>query len=294
MFVEAIEQAAAYTRPTHSIIRYYGSNTVHPAAATLFFVNSDGWALTCAHVARQLSSANQLHDKFSAFKNERDNILGKKKEKKLLKDLERKYAFNNNSMIEIKNRFMHCVDGPLNLEVFIHQDVDLALLKFNDFTHLLCTSFPVFVRDHTNLKQGKYLCRMGFPFPEFSNFEFDANSDSIQWTTTGRTETPRFPIEGMVTRKLLGAGGSILGFELSTPGLRGQSGGPAFDTEGRVWGMQAATAHLDLNFDVDIEVIRDGNKRRVRESAFLHVGHCVHTGVIKEFLREKSVQFHEA
>ena len=98
----------------------------------------------------------------------------------------------------------------------------------------------------------------------------------------------------MVTRKLLGKDKNVFGFELSTPGLRGQSGGPAFDTEGHVWGMQAATNHLDLNFDVDIEVIRDGNKRRIKDSAFLHVGHCVHSGVIKEFMRGKSVHFDEA
>jgi len=98
----------------------------------------------------------------------------------------------------------------------------------------------------------------------------------------------------MLTRHLVGEDGHVVGFELSTPGLRGQSGGPVFDVEGKVWGMQVATAHLDMNFDVDQEVIRDGLKRHVKDSAFLHVGHCIHVDVLKAFMRENDIQFQES
>ena len=46
MFVSAIDTAAHFTRPIHTITRLWGEATVVPGAATLFFVNSDGWALT--------------------------------------------------------------------------------------------------------------------------------------------------------------------------------------------------------------------------------------------------------
>lgn len=46
--------AGEFTRPIHTIVRYFGSTDVHPGAATLFFINSDGWALTCRHVAEHL------------------------------------------------------------------------------------------------------------------------------------------------------------------------------------------------------------------------------------------------
>ena len=121
----------------------------------------------------------------------------------------------------------------------------------------------------------------------------DSSTDHIRWTTAGRLNTPQFPIEGMVTRHLLGQDDQIVGFELSTPGLRGQSGGPAFDVEGRIWGMQAATRHLDLDFDVDVEVLRAGHKSRVKDSAFLHVGHCVHVNILKQFMRDNGVAFQE-
>jgi hypothetical protein len=57
--------------------------------------------------------------------------------------------------------------------------------------------------------------------------------------------------------------------------------------------MQSATNHLDLNFDVDLEVYRDGVKRHVKESAILHVGHCVHVNVLKDFMRQHIVDFNE-
>jgi hypothetical protein len=54
MFVNAIAAASGFTRPIHTITRLWRETTVVPGAATLFFVNADGWALTCKHVASQL------------------------------------------------------------------------------------------------------------------------------------------------------------------------------------------------------------------------------------------------
>jgi hypothetical protein len=292
MFVTAIERAAQFTRAMHSIVRVWGSPNVIPGAATLFLVNADGWALTCGHVAKQLAAADHVRETYRRFAAERA-LVPPGKHRRAMQDLERKYGYTKGTTIELHNRFVDCAEGPVVIEVRLHGSVDVALLKFSHFSRLLCTSFPVFARDGSALKQGKYLCRLGFPFPEFSNFEYDAASDEIRWTTMGRPQTPRFPSEGMVTRHLADARGSVVGFELSTPGLRGQSGGPAFDAEGRVWGMQAATRHLDLDFDVDVEVLRSGQPRRVHDSAFLHVGHCVHVDVIKQFMRDHAVTFDE-
>lgn len=293
MYVAAIERALEFTRPIHSIARYWGSKTVVPGAATLFFVNAEGWALTCRHVAAQLPSADEILAKFQAFKGERSLLPLGKKHRHALKALERKYDYTNGKPVELFNNFVNCVEGPLELEARFHPTLDLALLKFTNFTKLGCASFPIFARDGDALKQGKFICRLGFPFPEFTNFQYDAATDQIQWTAEGRIDTPVFPIEGMVTRHLMANGGTIVGFELSTPGIRGQSGGPAFDVEGRVWGMQAATNHLDLNFDVDTEVLRAGQKSRVKDSAFLHVGHCIHVDSLKSFMRDHGVTFQD-
>jgi hypothetical protein len=148
------------------------------------------------------------------------------------------------------------------------------------------------VKDDSQIKQGKYLCRYGFPFPEFNNFLYDATIDDINFISTGTTGTPAFPIDGIITRHLADASG-ITGIEMSTPGLRGQSGGPLFDSNGIVYGMQFATNHLHLGFDMrNIEINADGKKLKVHNQPFLHVGLCVHAGRIKEFLAQNGIAFH--
>lgn len=291
MYVDAIEKVAAFTRSIHSISRNYGSSHIIPGAATIFFVNAEGWAITCAHVARLLPAADEMGKKYHDFKRE---LAASRGEKRILEVLEKKYGYSNRTSIELRNRFFNCIKGgSLSLDVTFHEKYDIALLKFSNYDELLVESFPIFRRDTSDLKQGKSLCRLGFPFPEFRNFIYNSDTDSLEWTNTGRQDTPRFPIDGMVTRHLRDDTGTIVGFEMSTPGIRGQSGGPAFDVDGKIWGMQSQTGHLDLDFDVDQEVIRNGMPKRVSDSAFLHVGKCIHVDLLKDFMRSKGVQFTE-
>ena len=293
MFVKAIETVAGFTRAIHSITRLWGAKRIIPGSATLFFINSDGWALTCAHVAKQFGDGQTIADKFSAFKEERSQIPPGKNERNATNQLERRYGFKAGDPVELYSSLLGCVEGPLDMKVIPHATLDMALLKFNGFSKILCENYPVFGRDGADLKQGMSICRLGFPFPEFTNYGYDAINDAIVWTQSGQELTPRFPIDGMLTRHVGDTDGKIIAFELSTPGIRGQSGGPAFDVDGRVWGMQSLTRHLDLDFDVDVEVQRGSRTRRVQDSAFLHVGGCIHVDPIKEFMRDNGVKFQE-
>ena len=73
--------------------------------------------------------------------------------------------------------------------------------------------------------------------------------------------------------------------EISTPDLKGQSGGPLFDTNGLLYGTQYTTNHLQLGFDMKNKEITSEEKTiRVTNQPFLHVGHWVHVDRIKEFL----------
>ena len=293
MFIQAIETVANFTRPIYTIHRNYDSQLIQAGASTLFFVNADGWALTCRHVADLIVGAEQLRKKRKDFENELLIHKGKKNIKQFTKELERKYGYSKKETFEIQNLFFNCIEGPLEFEILGSKDYDVALIHFKNFTNLVCTSFPVFAANGRELKQGKYICRLGFPFAEFSNYEYDISTNQLKWTKNGKSETPRFPIEGMVTRRLTDPQGNVMGFELSTPGLKGQSGGPAFDTNGVIWGMQSSTAHLDLDFDIDQIVIRGGTKKKVTDSAFLHVGQCIHVDILKNFMRENGVRFEE-
>lgn len=293
MFVKAIEEVAGYTKAIHIIQRVWGASRIVPGSATMFFVNSDGWALTCAHVAKNFIDGGNLAERFNAFREERSQIPADRNERNATNQLERKYGFKPGETVELHTRMLDCVEGPLKLDIQIHKTLDLALLHFDGVTKVLCDNYPVFGQDSSNLKQGMSICRLGYPFPEFNNYGYNSLTDSIGWTDKGQENTPRFPIDGMLTRHVGDTDGNIIAFELSTPGIRGQSGGPAFDTQGRVWGMQSLTRHLDLDFDIDVEVQRGTKVKRVQDSAFLHAGGCIHIDPIKEFMREHGVKFQE-
>lgn len=258
MYEKAIAEAAGYTRALHFIARREGSRKVLPGAATLFFVNAEGWALTAGHVADQLLAAEAL----GAARRRRKPRRGE--------------------IVEMQARFVGCVEGSPEVEIRRLSTDDLALVKFTNFRRLDVSRFPRFAKKGSALQPGRLLCRLGYPFPEFTNFRYDTRRKRIAWTEEGHRESPRFPMDGMVTRLVGDAEGRVRGFETATIGLRGQSGGPAFDADGLVWGMQSSTGHLPLGFES-----ADGDFAR----RALHVARCVHVDVIKEALEENGVAY---
>ena len=293
MFTKAIEINSKYTRAIHTITRQYNSKEVLPGAATIFIVNDEGYALTCKHVVELIANSDTINKNYEDFKKEKNKLPKNGKLKRNIKALKLKYKISDNSTVQIKNTFIDCVDTLTNLKWHVHPEYDLAIIKFEGFTKLNCTDFPIFKKDSTKIKSGEYLCRLGFPFPEFTNFEYDQNNDIINWTNTGVNASPRFPIDGMVTR-FLANNGKKYGLELSTPGLRGQSGGPLFDTDGIVCGMQSRTKHLHLGFDIENkEIHTKGQKKKVNNYSFIHLGECIDVDVIKDFLKLHKVNFNE-
>ena len=294
MFTLAIEKVLQYTRPLHSISRTY-SGMILPGSSTFFFVNDEGVAVTCKHVLQSIIGADLINKSYKDFIAEKRRIPSDGKYKIRMQALETKYKYAKETTIQLKNNFLNCFDAISEIETHAHPTSDLAILKFKGFKNIYYTSHAIFLKDSSKIKQGKSLCRIGFPFPEFNNFKYNENTDDIEWTNTGNPNSPSFPIDGIVTRFLGSPDGRINGIEMSTPGLRGQSGGPLFDVHGLVAGMQFATNHLHLGFDMkDHEIIADGRKTKVSNFPFLHTGLCVHADVIKTFLSENNVAFTEA
>lgn len=294
MFVKAISEASKYTRAIHSISRNYKTDKIIPGAATLFFVNDQGYAITCKHVIQWISQGMQVGKNFHTFKESLSRVPKDGKYKQTLKNLEVKHHLQEGSMIQMRTTFMDCIDSISGFTWHLHPDYDLAILKFNDFNKILYQGHAVFPMDSSQINQGKFLCRLGFPFPEFNNFRYNPLNDDIEWTNEGTKVSPRFPIEGMVTRFIGDAKGVKFGIEMSTPGLRGQSGGPLFDENGVVFGMQSRTKHLHLGFDIENkEIFSKGKSKKINDYSFIHLGECIHVDIIKEFLRKHQVKFTE-
>ncbi|HSN50472.1 MAG TPA: trypsin-like peptidase domain-containing protein [Bacteroidales bacterium] len=292
MFVKAIESADLFTKPIHTITRTYGG-ILTPGTSTLFFVNDEGVAITCKHVINLILQSDEINVRFQNFKAESDKIPRDAKFRRNLAGLELKYKYKKESTIQIKNQFLNAVDQFTSIDCIAHPTIDLAILKFRGFNTIHYQSHATFVKDPEKIKQGRYLCRLGYPFPEFNNYQHNPATDDIEWTNTGNPNSPRFPLDGIITR-FGGDGNQIVSIEMSTPGLRGQSGGPLFDTDGLVYGMQFMTSHLHLGFDIhEKELIHEGKKIKVSNFPFLHVGHCIHVDRIKEFLTLHQVRFYE-
>ncbi|MFN3999531.1 serine protease [Algoriphagus sp.] len=289
MFVNAIQKVAGFTRAIHSISRNFGGGKIERGAATLFFVNQEGWALTCKHVAQWITQADAINKKYLQYQTESAGLnTGQRKA------LAKRMGLDESKTAEMKVTFVDCVNHISNIRFFLHSEYDLALLKFEGFEKVSISGNPIFLKEDQSAQPGAMLCRLGFPFPEFSNFQLNEEKDTLEWIKTGQPRSPRFPIEGMLTRFLGDKSGKVYGIEMSTPGLRGQSGGPLFDNEGRIVGMQSRTKHLHLGFDIEEkEVIAHGKVKKVNDYAFIHLGECIHVSVIKEFLRKNEVNFEE-
>lgn len=293
MFADAIETVGGYTRPIMFISRKYKSNAVLGGAGTMFFVNDSGCAVTCRHMAELIGRGRQINERYREFAAEREKIPAGNNYKSTLQRLERKYGYTEDSIINVKFRFDNCFTRLDEISCHFHPKYDLAIVKFGNCGDILYKGHAVFARDYHELRPGNYFCRMGYPFPEFTCFAYNQERDDIEWTSEGKLSTPRFPLDGMMTRNLLD-GNRIIGVELSTPGLRGQSGGPLFGKDGRVYGIQSATKHLHLGFDMnELKMVIGGRTQVVNNQPFLHVGHCIHADIIKEFLREHNVEYFE-
>jgi S1-C subfamily serine protease len=102
---------------------------------------------------------------------------------------------------------------------------------------------------------------------------------------------PRFVLDGIVARfnrRFSDDGsGSAVFIETSSPGLRGPSGGPLIDVEGRLCGVQSHTAHVDLGFDA--QYTTDDGLVTVRQ--FLNVGAASHVDEVRSMLEAAEVEY---
>lgn len=291
MFVRALEDISRFTRPVHTIMRTYGSSKVMPGASTLFFVNDEGVAITCKHVAEILLQAENVNRQYLLFTQARFRLKNNEHYDANLKELELQFSYTHDAMAQIKHSFVGCFDKITGFDCHLHPLYDLAIIKFKGFNTIQYQGHARFIADPNNVKPGKMLCRLGFPFPEFTNFIYNYQADDIEWTRDGNSRSPSFPIDGIITR-LISQSGKISGIEMSTPGLRGQSGGPLFDPDGYIYGMQSSTRHLHLGFDLEnFEIPNGASTKKITNTPFLHVGQCIHVDVIRDFLRDYNIKF---
>jgi hypothetical protein len=170
MFVEAIESVDQFTRPIYSLTRTYGG-TISGGTGTMFFVNGDGVAVTCKHIAQLIIQANQVNETYAKFSQERKNLKQGGKYWEALAELEARYNYTPNSLIQIKLNYFKAFDTVSTMQLHLHGTLDLAIIEFQGFKEKRYNTHAEFVNNKDLVKQGRYLCRLGYPFPEFTNYQ---------------------------------------------------------------------------------------------------------------------------
>jgi len=287
--------AAAYTHVskfTHPVIvsRRLVGGEIESGIAAFVVLNSDGWIATAAHVLEPMRVHPDHLQRIEAYERELaaidagpGNDAGKAKRKRALA----------HDPAWIRNYSMWWGrDDVRAVDIATVEAADLTVARLEPFDEAAWgDTYPAFMTD-SELLCGTSLCRLGFPFHQVAT-TFDESVGGFA-LAGGTLPVPRFPNEGILSRFFMvdgDVGGTKIRFiETSSPGLRGQSGGPVFDVRGQIWGIQSHTRHYDLGFNAQTE--RDG--QRVVVSQFLNVGLALAADSIGAILSELGVRFEVA
>ncbi len=266
MFADACEKMTRCTRPIISSALTVGG-TLNSTIGSFVVINREGWALTAAHIVeparRFRADSEQMRIAEEA---------GESPDPSLLR----------------AQSFWWSWDGVTQESMHVYPDVDLAVVKLSGFRPEMIQEYPVF-KDPTKMRIGMSICRIGFPFVRAVT-SYDSESGRFL-INKGVLPVPFFPNDGIFTRTLNGPSKEgreydALFVETSSPGLRGQSGGPVFDRKGYIAAIQTTTAHMDMGFD-SVHA-QDGT---VVAKQFLNVGIGVHVKTVMQILDRLGIRY---
>lgn len=265
MFVDAIRTASSFTFPL-IISNKYQDGTISSHLGSFVLLNEEGWILTAAHI---IAETKKHLDHLQEYRN---------------------YLHGDGVVINPKWILHHSLwfgSDQHRISAFhLLPENDLAIGQIQNFRPSAQQIYPKII-DPAAVVTGRSLCKLGFPFYEiqaaFSGDTFQYSPDIFP--------IPHFPLDGMLTRELSGGSapwGEVKWLETSTPGLRGQSGGPLFDQHAQLWGIQSMTRHLPLGFSPSV------SQGSSTVDQFIHLGWSVHPEVICTFLDRYKVNYQRA
>ncbi len=287
MFATALKLVSKFTYPVIISKRLY-DGTVQCGCATFIVLNPEGWILTAAHVIRDLLLADAHAVEITQYKDQLAAIEANPKLSKNQKGLAIRGQRVNSQWIA-NCAYWWGFEGK-KIETYHYDNLaDLAIGRLVPFHGSEISVYPTFKNPSDELLTGTSLCRLGFPFHKIEA-TFDETTSSFQ-VEGNVLPMPRFPNDGIHTRDKVvidaATGRQAKFIETSSPGLRGQSGGPIFDMQGNIWGIQSHTDHLALGFS---PVVHDQGREFV-EQQFLNVGLGSHVEEIVRLLREHNISF---
>ena len=285
MFAKACERVYKFTRPLIISTRTV-DGTVSSSCGTFIIINPEGWILTAGH----------LFDSFVKYQQDMKKIKEVEEINARKASMAVPGAMTLPDTIQLdpkwitNHSFWWGGDGLRITSVYVNREIDIALAKLDGFRPDMVQVYPIF-RDPDTMRPGTSICRTGFPFANIAT-DFDEGSKSFR-IRNGVLPLPFFPNDGIHTRNVLKQNKSregnydMLYVETSTPGLKGQSGGPIFDTNGHIYAMQVQTNHIPLGF----HPISEYDGKSIVENQFLNVGIGVHGKLLQQIMRDHHISF---
>ena len=285
MFAKACERVYKFTRPLITSMRTV-DGTVSSSCGTFIIINPEGWILTAGH----------LFDSFVKYQQDMKKIKEVEEINARKASMAVPGAMTLPDTIQLdpkwitNHSFWWGGDGLRITSVYVNREIDIALAKLDGFRPDMVQEYPIF-RDPDTMRPGTSICRTGFPFANIAT-DFDEGSKSFR-IRNGVLPLPFFPNDGIHTRNVLKQNKSregnydMLYVETSTPGLKGQSGGPIFDTNGHIYAMQVQTNHIPLGF----HPISEYDGKSIVENQFLNVGIGVHGKLLQQIMRDHHISF---
>jgi S1-C subfamily serine protease len=267
MFTHAVRAANSFTFP-YVGLRRRRNGEVYSTMGAFVILNQDGWALTSAHLVQEIFSVE--HEKSGEGDGPTD------------------LAVTSHAEIWAIPGFAE--SKPAVTEVIVRPIADAALVRLQPFDAALLPEAPVLRDPATDpVEAGASVVRVGYPFHNV-NAAWDDAAEEFQLTPDA-FPVPSFALDGIVARfhRMASDDGAATAtfIETSTPGLRGQSGGPLLDVQGRLCGIQSHTTHLDLGFDARYV----SGDTTVSERQFLNVGAATHVADVRAMLEEAGVRY---
>lgn len=254
----------------------------------MVILNSDGWFLTAFHVIKQLQDLDAERNAVLSHRaREREIRTSNDSPKSKQKQLQSIGKLGDDKTEAYSVWWGR--DGVTVTDLGGVQSVDLGIGRLTPFDPSWVPGYPEIKDPNKDFDAGTSLCKLGFPFHAIQP-SYDAASNAFQLPAEA-FPFPLFPIDGIYTRTIIieeeqPSKYPLAFVETSTPGLRGQSGGPIFDTKGAVWATQAHTAHLELGFSPPV----NGRPNQV-EHQFLNVGRGASAATIVALLSDLGVSF---
>jgi hypothetical protein len=291
MFAKANLIAKEFTRPFIISSKMYNGQC-NSGIGTYVIINEDGWFVTAFHIIQQTME-------YAKSINEFNDLLQKRKEveadttrnSSVKKGMLNKLIIPPNKVVSYSVWLGH---DRLSLEnIFILPEIDLAVGHIRNFEKNMVTTYPVFKDYKKSMDTGTSLCKLGFPFHSIIP-TFDENNHSFR-LPEGSLPMPLFPLEGIYTRTVEFVMDKIKiplkYIETSSPGLRGQSGGPTFDTNGTIWAIQSQTKHYQLGFGDNTNGLSYKAAEHL-QNQYLNVGLGIHSETIIEFCKLNNIAIH--